>query len=212
MSTIVTLIDTMTTRTISAGVYLIIYLTFLAWYDGWGTHPLDAAEVEALLENLTAANTNPAQLDSLRRMGQEDDGEEFYMLNLNRYEYAEGEAQSGVPAAYQDYGRAVITMILRNAGHPIYSGTMHSYQIAGEINGEPWHEIILVRYRSRRDFISMVTSDEYQQIAQHRSGGIDYAEVTPTSAAINLVTPRLVIFGLLALLAWATNHLLRRNS
>jgi uncharacterized protein (DUF1330 family) len=140
----------------------------------------------------------------------DDDGEEFFMLNLNRYEYVENEDQQGQPVVYQNYGQAVIQMILKNAGHPIYSGDIPDYLLDGDAKDGNWHEIILMRYRSRRDFVSMVTSDEYLKIAQHRSGGIEYAEVTPTRADFNLTTPRFVILALLVLIALATDRLIRR--
>ena len=200
----------MKTRLINAAVFLALYLAFLAWYDGWGMDPFTAEEVDTLASKVEAQGTNPEQLKNLQRLLKDDDGEEFFMLNLNRYEYAENEVQQGVPVAYQNYGQAVIQMILKNAGHPIYSGEIPDYLLDGDIKDGSWHEIILVRYRSRRDFISMVTSDEYLKIARHRTGGIEYAEVTPTRASINLVTPRFVILVLLALLAWAIDRLIRR--
>ena len=200
----------MKTRFINAAVFLTLYLAFLAWYDGWGMDPFTAEEVDMLASKVEAQSTNPEQLKKLWRLLKDDDGEEFFMLNLNRYEYAENEVQQGVPVAYQNYGQAVIQMILKNAGHPIYSGEIPDYLLDGDIKDGSWHEIILVRYRSRRDFISMVTSDEYLKIARHRTGGIEYAEVTPTRASINLVTPRFVILVLLALLAWAIDRLIRR--
>ena len=190
--------------------FSILYLAFLAWYDGWGMDPLTSEEIDAFVGNLAAQGALEEQIKNLHRMGDEDDGEEFFMLNLNRYEYAEGEAEQGVPAAYQAYGQAVIGMILANAGHPIYSGRIPDYLVAGELEGGSWHEIILVRYRSRRDFIRMISSDEYQEIARHRSGGIAYAEVTPTRAGLNLVTPRYVVLTLLVLLAFAFDRLLMR--
>ena len=190
----------MKTRLINAAIFLVLYLAFLAWYDGWGMDPFTAEEVDTLTVN------DP----NLRRFLKDDDGEEFFMLNLNRYEYVENEDQQGQPVVYQNYGQAVIQMILKNAGHPIYSGEIPDYLLDGDIKDGSWHEIILVRYRSRRDFISMVTSDEYLKIARHRTGGIEYAEVTPTRASINLVTPRFVILVLLALFAWAIDRLIRR--
>ena len=190
----------MTTRLINAAIFLVLYLAFLAWYDGWGMDPFTAEEVDTLTVN------DP----NLRRFLKDDDGEEFFMLNLNRYEYAENEDQQGQPVGYQNYGQAVIQMILKNAGHPIYSGEIPDYLLDGDIKDGNWHEIILVRYRSRRDFISMVTSDEYLKIARHRTSGIEYAEVTPIRASINLVTPRFVILVLLVFLAWALDRLIRR--
>ena len=132
------------------------------------------------------------------------------MLNLNRYEYAGNEVQQGVPVSYQNYGQAVIQMMLKNAGHPIYSGEISDYLVGGDIKEGGWHEIILVRYRSRRDFVSMVTSDEYLKAAKLRYVSIEYAEVIPTRANLNLVTPRFVILALLVLIALATDRLIRR--
>ena len=200
----------MKTRLINAAIFLVLYLAFLAWYDGWGMDPFTAEEVDTLVGKEVAKGANPELLKNLRRFLKDDDGEEFFMLNLNRYEYAENEDQQGQSVAYQNYGQAVIQMILKNAGHPIYSGEIPDYLLSGDIKDGSWHEIILVRYRSRRDFISMVTSDEYLKIARHRTGGIEYAEVTPTRASINLVTPRFVILVLLALFAWAIDRLIRR--
>ena len=190
----------MKTRLINAAIFLVLYLAFLAWYDGWGMDPFTAEEVDTLVGND----------ENFRRFLKDDDGEEFFMLNLNRYEYVENEDQQGQPVVYQNYGQAVIQMILKNAGHPIYSGEIPDYLLDGDAKDGNWHEIILMRYRSRRDFVSMVTSDEYLKIAQHRYAGIEYAEVIPTRASLNLVTPRFVILALLVLLAWTTDHLIRR--
>ena len=200
----------MKTRLINAVIFLALYLAFLAWYDGWGMDPFTVEEVDTLVGKVEAQDTSPKLLKNLRRLLKDDNGEEFFMLNLNRYEYAENEVQQGVPVAYQNYGQTVIQMLLKNASHPIYSGEIPDYLLGGEIKDGSWHEIILVRYRSKRDFISMVTSDEYLKIAQHRYAGIEYAEVIPTRASLNLVTPRFVILALLVLLAWTTDHLIRR--
>jgi uncharacterized protein (DUF1330 family) len=200
----------MKTRLINAAVFLVLYLAFLAWYDGWGMDPFTVEEVDTLVGKVEAQDTSPKLLKNLRRLLKDDNGEEFFMLNLNRYEYAENEVQQGVPVAYQNYGQTVIQMLLKNASHPIYSGEIPDYLLGGEIKDGSWHEIILVRYRSKRDFISMVTSDEYLKIAQHRYAGIEYAEVIPTRTSLNLVTPRFVILALLVLLAWTTDHLIRR--
>ena len=200
----------MNKRILSASIFLAVYLVFLAWYDGWGIAPLSMAEVEQMISGVGAQTADPEQLENFRQMARADDGEEFFMLNLNRYEYAEGEDTSGVPAAYESYGQAVIGMILRNAGHPIYSGDIPDYLLSGQ-RSDIWHEVILVRYRSRRDFLTMVTSDEFQRLAQVRSGGIDFADVTPTRANTNLTTPRSAVFILLLLIALIVDRMLRTS-
>ena len=200
----------MKTRLISAVVFLGLYLAFLSWYDGWGMDPLTDEEINKLVGEAEAQDSNPEELKNLRQLLKDDDGEEFFMLNLNRYEYSENEVQKGVPVAYQKYGQAVMPMILKRAGHPIYVGEISDYLVGGDLKEGGWHEIILVRYRSRQDFINMITSDEYLIAAKHRYVGIEYAEVIPTNAILSLATPRLFILALLFLIALVADRMIRR--
>ena len=200
----------MKTSLISAVVFLGLYLAFLSWYDGWGMDPLTDEEIDKLVGEAEAQDSNPEELKNLRQLLKDDDGEEFFMLNLNRYEYSENEVQKGVPVAYQKYSQAVMPMILKRAGHPIYVGEISDYLVGGDLKEGGWHEIILVRYRSRQDFINMITSDEYLIAAKHRYVGIEYAEVVPTNVILNLATPRLFILALLFLIALVTDRLIRR--
>ena len=195
---------------INSSIFLVLYLAFLAWYDGWGMDPLTAEEIDKLVGEVEAQDSNPEELKNLRQLLKDDDGEEFFMLNLNRYEYSENEVQKGVPVAYQKYGQAVMPMILMRAGHPIYVGEISDYLVGGDLKEGGWHEIILVRYRSRQDFINMITSDEYLIAAKHRYVGIEYAEVIPTNAILNVATPRFFILALLFLIALVTDRLIRR--
>ena len=200
----------MKTRLVNAVVFLGLYLAFLSWYDGWGMDPLTAEEIDKIVVEVEAQDSNPEELKNLRQLLKDDDGEEFFMLNLNRYEYSENEVQKGVPVAYQKYGQAVMPMILKRAGHPIYVGEISDYLVGGDLKEGGWHEIILVRYRSRQDFINMITSDEYLIAAKHRYVGIEYAEVIPTNAILSLATPRLFILALLFLIALVADCLIRR--
>ena len=200
----------MKTRLVNAVVFLGLYLAFLSWYDGWGMDPLTAEEIDKLVGEVEAQDSNPEELKNLRQLLKDDDGEEFFMLNLNRYEYSENEVQKGVPVAYQKYGQAVMPMILMRAGHPIYVGEISNYLVGGDLKEGGWHEIILVRYRSRQDFINMITSDEYLIAAKHRYVGIEYAEVIPTNAILSLATPRLFILAILFLIALVADRMIRR--
>ena len=200
----------MKTRLVNAVVFLGLYLAFLSWYDGWGMDPLTAEEIDKIVGEAEAQDSNPEELKNLRQLLKDDDGKEFFMLNLNRYEYSENEVQKGVPVAYQKYGQAVMPMILKRAGHPIYVGEISDYLVGGDLKEGGWHEIILVRYRSRQDFINMITSDEYLIAAKHRYVGIEYAEVIPTNAILSLATPRLFILALLFLIALVADRLIRR--
>lgn len=201
----------MTKRQINFIVFAAIYILFLAWYDGWGRGPLTSEEVDGYLARVPESPEGVDFLERWREMGRNDDGNEFFMLNLNRYEYAEGESTDGAPAAYQKYGAGVVPMILGNAGHPIYAATFSAGPLA-EADGEIyWDEVLLVRYRSRRDFISMVTSEPYLEIARHRAGGIAHAEVAPTVASFSLASPRLIVLLLLLVPALVRDRRLKNR-
>ena len=201
----------MTKRLINASVLIALYLVFLAWYDGWGMSPMTTAEVEQYLKNVPLDSNGNFQ-DRMRKMGADDNGDEFFMLNLNRYKYADDEPKVGVPAAYQSYGASVIGMLLKNGGHPIYSGEFFTSPLIGDSDEAHWDEVILVRYRSRRDFLAMVTSDAYQEIARDRTSGIAYAAVSPTTPALNLAAPRLLVLILLLVPGLLIDCLLRRKT
>ena len=145
-------------------------------------------------------------------MGVDDDGEEIFMLNLNRYKYADDEPKVGVPAAYQSYGASVIGMIFKNGGHPIFTAEFFTSGLIEDSDEAYWDEVLLVRYRSRRDFLAMVTSDAYQEIAQDRTSGLAHATVVPTTSTINLVTPRLLVLILLLVPGFLFDYLLRRKT
>ncbi|MDG1910648.1 MAG: hypothetical protein P8I81_17500 [Pseudomonadales bacterium] len=202
----------MTKRLINAVVLITLYLVFLAWYDGWGMNPMTPAEIDQYLSNVPQDSKGSNFQHRMRQMGVEDDGEEIFMLNLNRYKYADGEPEIGVPAAYRSYGSAVIPMILTNGGHPIFSAEFFTTGLIEEADAAYWDEVILVRYRSRRDFIAMVTSDAYQEIARNRTSGIAHATVFPTTSAVNLAAPRLLVLILLLIPGLLFDYLLRRKA
>ena len=201
----------MNIRLISAGTFLLVFVVFLAWYDGWGQSPLKPTEVEEYLAGMPADTQSGDFAERMRQMGADDDGNEIYMLNLNRYRYADGENEDAPPAAYRKYGSSVVPMILRNGGHPIYVGTFSSGSIEASDEATDWDEVLLVRYRSRRDFIRMVTSAAYIEAARDRSVAIAYAEVTPITAQMSLAAPRLIVFLLLLVPALLNDYRLRRR-
>ena len=66
----------MKTRLVNAVVFLGLYLAFLSWYDGWGMDPLTAEEIDKLVGEVEAQDSNPEELKNLRQLLKDDDGEE----------------------------------------------------------------------------------------------------------------------------------------
>ena len=196
-------------RIITSSVYLVLFIIFLSWYDGWGIDPYTPKEINNLAKKIEKEGSKE-QLKNLRLLLENDDGKEFFMLNLNRYEYAENEIEKGTPKSYQEYGMPVLRMMLSRASHPIFSAEIPNYLIDGDAANSDWDEVIIVRYRSRKDFFSMVTSDEYLEVFNNRAGGMEYAEVSATTAGINFTSPRFIFFMIIICFAFLSDLFIKR--
>jgi len=174
----------------------VTYVFFLAWYDGWWMSPLTQSEVEAYLVNLHDDSDFGEVEEQIRQLGITDDGAEIFMMNLNIYKGNVSEEPTA-NEDYQIYGRGVFPLLLSRASHPIYYSQGIQTLMSPRYE-EHWQEVFLVRYRSRRDFISMITSDAYQEVLPHRTVGIKYDEFFPTRAVFNIGSPRFIILFVLA--------------
>jgi hypothetical protein len=155
---------------IIAAVLLIIYIVFLIWYNGSG-RPLSNEEVEryiSIIEKRAGgpnAATNSATAN-LRKFGLEDDGKQFFMVNMAKYydkpQYADGDRGISSEDANKRYAMNTIQLMLMKASHPY--GLFIPLTNLSNINRQDdayWDNASVVRYRSRRDFFDMVTSPQW---------------------------------------------------
>jgi len=184
-------------------ILTVTYIFFLAWYDGWWMSPLTQSEVNAYLLNLRDDSDFGEMEEQIRQLGITDDGAEIFMMNLNIYK--DGTGENPTPNEnYQAYGRGTLPLLLSRASHPIFSSQGIQTLMSPRYE-EYWQEVILVRYRSRRDFISMITSDAYQEVLPHRTAGIKYDEFFPTRAVFTITSLRFVmLFVLVAIYSLGT--------
>ena len=198
----------MTKERILLLVLSVTYIVFLAWYDGWWMSPLTQSEVDAYLVNLRDDSEFGEMEEQICQLGITDDGEEMFMMNLNTYKAGAGEDPTA-NEDYQTYGRGTLPLLLSRASHPIYYSEGIQTLMSPRYE-EHWQEVFLVRYRSRRDFISMITSDAYQEILPHRTAGIKYDEFFPTRAVFNISSLRFVILFALASIYVLATLVMRR--
>jgi uncharacterized protein (DUF1330 family) len=99
-----------------------------------------------------------------------------FMLNLMRFreqaEYDEGfdaEPCSGVEA-YMRYGAAVAPLIDGVGGEVVWQGRPVAMVVGPE--DKDWHLMALVRYPGKAAFLAMVSSEDYQAIAPHRTAAL----------------------------------------
>ncbi len=185
------------------------YGIFLAWYGG-RARPMDSLEAESLLDRIqknTAAAGAPAMpdlLESLRAISREDDGREFIMVNLIKFRrkaaYPPGYVYGDDPhAADARYNRAIVPLLLKRAGLPIFLGRVAGRFLAPD-GADDWESVVLVRYRSRRDLLRMCIDLAQTRADIHKWASIEKTHVFPVRMQFSLVLVRLFVAGLFALL------------
>jgi uncharacterized protein (DUF1330 family) len=84
------------------------------------------------------------------------------MLNLLRFR------PDGGRDSYLEYAAGVIPLLAGVGGEVVWQGGADSVVI-GDDAADAWDLVVIVRYPSRAAFLSMVTSEDYAQIADRRT-------------------------------------------
>jgi len=116
--------------------------------------------------------TDPARLSAMMEKG--PDGP-IFMVNLLKFkdkaEYDDGRAcdLSGRDA-YMIYGRAVTELLPKFGGRGIFAGDV-TFLALGQVE-ELWDEVAIAMYPDRASMVRMSLSEEWREIAVHRSAGL----------------------------------------
>ena len=150
-----------------------VYIVFFFWYtDIEGA--LSQEEIQGFLnkheqniiDNRSSPNLEELQLrmDFLRRFMEEDSGRQFIMVNNIEMDPDPGDvpgANSGESAdeLLSRYMEHMWPNLLKRASHPIFGGNAiwQSMDLVGIEGAETWDQLALMRYKSRRAFMEIVT-------------------------------------------------------
>jgi len=102
-----------------------------------------------------------------------DEAAPVTMLNLLEF------APDGGRERYLEYGAAVAPL-LEKAGARIVFAAEADTVLLGE---DSWEMVLLVEYPTRRAFLEMIGSEEYQEIAHLRTEALTRGELHPVAAA-----------------------------
>jgi hypothetical protein len=125
-------------------------LFFNSWYGG--NHSLSDAEISRFLsyvETLDQPSKKFIQQNDVRRFLTGDDGKPFYVVNFFQFK-----KPSGV-SSFNQFSRRVVPLWLRYGTHPVFSST----EMLDEHS--QWDRLTLVRYRSRRDWVDIVSNPDF---------------------------------------------------
>ena len=191
---------------------LLVYGIFWLWYVGL-RGPLTAAEVERQLASLEAPalGATPAQLATFRAFLEADDGREFFMLNLIRLHPGEvPDPVSGAPrparSVLEGYTGKFMPALFRRAGHPaLFGRAAGGYVEHWGVEPDPgWSFAGVIRYRSRRDVVELVTDPRFAEFHRYKLAAIAQTLAFPLAPGFVVVGPRVTValaFALLAALA-----------
>lgn len=109
----------------------------------------------------------------LKKFLQADDGKPIVMLNLLRFR------EDGGRERYLQYAAATAPFLTKVGGEMLYFGKGHEALVAEP--GQAWDAVLLVRYPSRKAFLSMVADPEYQKVTELRTSALSEAVLQPTT-------------------------------
>lgn len=183
------------------GVLAGIYGLFLGWHTSF-QGPLTKTELDAYIARLSAEDLEG--IVDARAFFENDDGKSFYMFNMMELR-ATAQYPDGRVATAQDaneaYGSAVLPLLIARGSYPV----MVTDRVATFLNqmtdpaAGQFDQIALVRYRSRRDLLDMITSDDFNAAVVHKWAALERTIVAPTRLRIAL-SPAIVAPGLLIII------------
>jgi len=190
---------------------------FLLWHQPWFSKPLTPAEIDAAFAvSVDRAVALPeSEKAKLRAFFTSDDGRPFYNVNLTLYReeatYPDGIQRQGIRTgadAADAYARVVIPQLLRRGSYPVFVSSKISNLLEDGAPGADFFQNIgIVRYRSRRDMLEMISDPVYMAGAPHKFASLAKNVAVPTTGFValdaSIVIP-LILFGLAALVRVST--------
>ena len=178
----------------------LIYASFWVWYGGNGD-PLSQAEGEAMLAEIEqtygTSTDNLSEGHFLRNMREKilnDDGKEFYAVNLEAL-VDSNEARS----ADQRYASVVFPQLAQRAGHPVFVGNVTGLMLGSY--GRQVDRVAVVRYRSLRDLLDMVRDPEFVEGEPYKMAALEHTEVFIVKPSISFVQVRMIVGLMLVFIA-----------
>ncbi|MEN8159329.1 MAG: hypothetical protein ABFS41_04560 [Myxococcota bacterium] len=193
-----------------------LYAVFVIWYGGFGS-PLSEDEVQRIAQRLEAVAPTPELAARLLEFARADDGREFFMVNLNRHRaeprYADGRDPGGASAEEVErrYTSRMVPRLPARACHP-WIAVEPILALTGDASAPEYDRATLVRYRSRRDFLDIVATDDWREDAKHKWAALEVAYSLPAQPAIVLPGPRAAVLGILFALGVALRTAGRRRN
>jgi len=195
----------------AVGILLALYVAFLLWHEPWFSRRLRPGEAAALLRG-RYDDVAPDERAAFEAFLDRDDGRPFYMINLLQYRvtaaYPDGLLPDGTPAggmsgreAGQRYTRVVIPELLKRGCYPVFAAQKVANFLSAGVGTDFFEEVVVVRYRSRRDLLAMAAGRAFLAGVPHKWASLEKTVAVPSS--LMLLADLRIIIPTVLLAAWA---------
>lgn len=198
----------MTTQLIIWSTALILYAIFWLWYVGI-RRPLSKKEIDIYLEELKKYSGYKHQdLSGIRAFLENDTGKSFVMVNsivLKKTPDMVAGVKEGDTslATLINYHKPFMKMMFKKGGLGIFQGRVagKSFDVINIDNADDWQISGINRFRSRRDFMEILTSPLFHEKHELKFAALDKSIAYPVDPWFQLGGLATVVALGLALIA-----------
>ena len=189
----------------------IIYGLFFTWYTDFGGK-LSDDEIKSYYSKFESNALkdgrvlNPRGMDLIQKFMEEDSGKQFLMVNVidmsENPTFPDGTvSEESADNLMNEYMEHMYGEILKRASHPVFMGSAvnGSMDLVGIENAEVWETAALIRYKSRRAFLEIVTHPKMNSKHKYKIAALEKTIAFPVENRLYLGDPRLLL-GLIFLI------------
>ena len=192
-------------------ILIFIYCTFFVWYTDLGGK-LDSEEIATYLvkmqDNREAVGfSSPAEKEKAKEQGaiieefmREDSGRQFFVVNNIDMSENPQDVEGAQPGEDADqlmgrYMEHMYAELFKRASHPVFLGNVVSQaiDIVGMENAESWDSAALMRYKSRRAFMEIVSNRKMLGKHEFKIAALNKTIAYPVETVVYLSDPRLLL-------------------
>ena len=182
-------------------IALSLYALFWLWYCGVKGR-LSKHEVEIFISSFEAKGLSERALSNIREFLEQDDGREFFMVNLLEIKSPKSESQK----LLMGYFKKFMSGMIPRGGHPLFLAKAAARNIEN-LNCEHadnWSSVGIIRYRSRRDFAQIVLNTFGSEHHADKLLSLNKTLAFPSTTTLFFGSPKIIIALVLGLAAAVT--------
>lgn len=189
-----------------------VYIGFFFWYTDMGGK-LSQEEIQIFIkkyeQNIINDGVSPdseefqLRIDFLKRFMEEDNGKQFIMVNNIEMNKNPGDVVGANPGESADqlmsrYMEYMWPNLLKRASHPIFmsNAVYQSMDLVGIEGAETWDQAALMRYKSRRTMMEIVTNPDMMDRHEFKIAALQKTIAYPVEP-FGFYSDMRVIFGML---------------